>query len=65
MPTAPPDPRKQLVSEHASRMTAMDKRPPRTPQELLEQFRLEYNKIRQSKITLELMEIISGSEALQ
>ena len=53
-----------LVSEHASRMTAMDNAS-KNAQELLEQFRLEYNKIRQSKITLELMEIISGSEALQ
>jgi F-type H+-transporting ATPase subunit gamma len=53
-----------MVSEHASRMTAMDSAS-KNAQELLEQFRLEYNKIRQSKITLELMEIISGSEALQ
>jgi len=53
-----------LVSEHASRMTAMDNAS-KNAQELLEQFRLEYNKIRQTKITLELMEIISGSEALQ
>lgn len=53
-----------LVSEHASRMTAMDNAS-KNAQELLEKFRLEYNKIRQSKITLELMEIISGSEALQ
>lgn len=53
-----------MVSEHASRMTAMDNAS-KNAQELLEQFRLEYNKIRQTKITLELMEIISGSEALQ
>jgi F-type H+-transporting ATPase subunit gamma len=53
-----------MVSEHASRMTAMDSAS-KNARELLEQFRLEYNKIRQSKITLELMEIISGSEALQ
>jgi len=53
-----------MVSEHASRMTAMDNAS-KNAQELLENFRLEYNKIRQSKITLELMEIISGSEALK
>ncbi|MBU1068864.1 ATP synthase F1 subunit gamma [Myxococcota bacterium] len=53
-----------MVSEHAARMTAMDNAS-KNAQELLENFRLEYNKIRQSKITLELMEIISGSEAMQ
>ena len=53
-----------MVSEHAARMTAMDNAS-KNAQELLENFRLEYNKIRQSKITLELMEIISGSEALK
>jgi F-type H+-transporting ATPase subunit gamma len=53
-----------MVSEHASRMTAMDSAS-KNAQELLEKFRLEYNKIRQSKITQELMEIISGSEAMQ
>ncbi len=53
-----------MVSEHASRMTAMDNAS-KNAEELIGRFRLEYNKIRQSKITLELMEIISGSEALQ
>lgn len=53
-----------MVSEHASRMTAMDNAS-KNAGELIDRFRLEYNKIRQSKITLELMEIISGSEALQ
>ena len=53
-----------MVSEHGSRMAAMDNAS-NNAQELLDKFRLEYNKIRQSKITLELMEIISGSEAVQ
>lgn len=53
-----------MVCEHASRMTAMDNAS-KNAGELIQKFRLEYNKIRQTKITFELMEIISGSEALQ
>ncbi len=51
-----------LVAEHAARMNAMSNAS-RNASELLEKLRLQYNKIRQEKITLELMEIIAGTEA--
>ncbi|MBU1535077.1 F0F1 ATP synthase subunit gamma, partial [Myxococcota bacterium] len=35
----------------------------RNAKDLLEKLRLQYNKIRQEKITLELLEIIAGTEA--
>ncbi len=50
------------MSEHAARMTAMENSS-RNARELIERFRLEYNRVRQNRITMELMEIIGGAEA--
>ncbi|MBN2723947.1 MAG: ATP synthase F1 subunit gamma [Deltaproteobacteria bacterium] len=52
-----------LVSENAARMNAMDNAS-RNASELMAELKLKYNRLRQDAITLELMEITSGTEAL-
>ncbi|MDO4461579.1 MAG: ATP synthase F1 subunit gamma [Bacteroidia bacterium] len=51
------------ASEHGSRMTSMNKATDNAT-ELLGELQLQYNKARQSAITNELIEIVSGAEAL-
>jgi F-type H+-transporting ATPase subunit gamma len=51
------------VSEQSSRMMAMDNAS-RNAEELIDKLELQYNRTRQAIITSELMEIISGAEAL-
>lgn len=53
-----------LASEHGARMTAMQKATDNAT-ELLKELRLSYNKARQAAITNEIIEIVSGSEALK
>jgi F-type H+-transporting ATPase subunit gamma len=50
-------------AEHGARMVAMDNAT-ENAQDLLGQLRLSYNKARQAAITKELIEIVSGAEAL-
>ncbi|MDR1792743.1 MAG: ATP synthase F1 subunit gamma [Bacteroidales bacterium] len=52
-----------LASEHGARMTAMHKAT-ENANELTKQLNLTYNKLRQSAITNEIIEIVSGAEAL-
>ena len=51
------------ASEQGARMTAMDKAT-ENAEELIGELRLTYNKVRQTSITNELLEIVSGSNAL-
>jgi F-type H+-transporting ATPase subunit gamma len=51
------------AGEHGARMTAMDKATENTG-ELIDQYILRRNRARQAAITTELIEIISGAEAL-
>ena len=51
------------VSELGARMTAMDNAT-RNAGDLIDQLTMEYNRTRQAAITTELIEIISGAEAL-
>lgn len=53
-----------VAAEHGARMTAMQKATDNAT-ELLKDLRLSYNKARQSAITNEIIEIVSGSEALK
>ena len=53
-----------VASEHGARMTAMDSAS-KNASEMIERLTLQYNRARQAAITTELMEIISGSEALK
>lgn len=53
-----------LASEHGARMTAMQKATDNAT-ELLKDLKLSYNKARQAAITNEIIEIVSGSEALK
>jgi len=53
-----------LAAEHGARMTAMQKATDNAS-ELLKDLKLTYNKVRQSAITNEIIEIVSGSEALK
>ncbi len=53
-----------LASEHGARMNAMQKATDNAT-ELLKELRLSYNKARQAAITNEIIEIVSGSEALK
>ena len=53
-----------LAAEHGARMTAMQKATDNAT-ELLKELRLSYNKARQASITNEIIEIVSGSEALK
>ncbi len=51
------------ASEHGARMTAMDKATENAG-ELLKELRLMYNRTRQAAITNEILEIVSGANAL-
>jgi F-type H+-transporting ATPase subunit gamma len=51
------------AGEHAARMTAMESAT-RNTQELIESLTLQFNRARQAAITKELVEIVSGAEAL-
>lgn len=53
-----------LASEHGARMAAMDNAT-KNAGELIRKLTLEYNKVRQASITKELLEIVSGAEALK
>jgi F-type H+-transporting ATPase subunit gamma len=52
------------ASEHGARMTAMDSAA-KNATEIIGRLSLEYNRARQAAITKELMEIVSGAEALK
>jgi len=53
-----------LASEYGSRMTAMDSAT-RNAGEMIDKLTLDMNRARQATITKELVEIISGAEALK
>jgi F-type H+-transporting ATPase subunit gamma len=53
-----------VASEHGARMTAMHKAT-ENADELIKELNLTYNKARQSSITNEIIEIVSGAEALK
>jgi len=53
-----------IASEHGARMTAMHKATDNAT-ELLKELILNYNKARQATITNEILEIVSGAEALK
>ena len=53
-----------FASEHGARMTAMHKATDNA-EELLKDLKLKYNKARQASITNEILEIVSGAEALK
>ncbi len=52
-----------IAAEHAARMTAMDAAT-RNAGEMIDQLTLYMNKMRQATITRELIEVVSGAEAL-
>jgi F-type H+-transporting ATPase subunit gamma len=52
------------ASEHGARMTAMHKATDNAT-ELLKELNLQFNKARQASITKEILEIVSGAEALK
>lgn len=52
------------AGEHASRMTAMDSAK-RNAGDLIDSLTLQYNRARQAAITKELIEIVSGAQALE
>ncbi|MEI7972759.1 MAG: ATP synthase F1 subunit gamma [Bdellovibrio sp.] len=52
-----------VAAEHGARMTAMENAT-NNAKEVLNKLTLTYNKVRQEKITRELIEIVSGAEAL-
>ena len=51
------------ASEQGARMSAMDSAT-RNAGEMIDKLNLRYNRLRQANITKELIEIISGAEAL-
>ena len=51
------------ASEHGARMTSMDNAT-RNAKDMISGLTLRYNRIRQTAITTELIEIIAGAEAL-
>lgn len=53
-----------IASEHGARMTAMDSAT-RNAKDMIERLTLYYNRARQAAITKELVEIVSGAEALK
>lgn len=53
-----------FASEHGARMTAMHKATDNAG-EMLKELKLSYNKARQASITREIIEIVSGAEALK
>lgn len=52
------------ASEHGARMAAMENAT-KNAGEMIRKLTLEYNKVRQANITKELLEIVSGAEALK
>ena len=52
------------AGEHAARMTAMESATQNT-KELIEKLTLQYNRARQAAITSELVEIVTGAQALE
>jgi F-type H+-transporting ATPase subunit gamma len=52
------------IGEHGSRMTAMHQAT-ENASEITKQLKLQYNKARQAAITKEILEIVSGAEALR
>jgi F-type H+-transporting ATPase subunit gamma len=52
-----------VAAEHGARMTAMENAT-NNAREMINKLTLTYNKLRQEKITTELIEIVSGAEAL-
>ena len=55
--------RDSVASEHGARMTAMHKASDNA-KELKDRLTLEYNNARQAAITNQIIEIVSGAEAL-
>ena len=53
-----------VASEHGARMSAMDSAS-KNASEMISKLTLQYNRARQAAITTELMEIISGAEAIK
>ncbi len=53
-----------VASEHGARMTAMENATSNA-KAMIDRLTLTYNKLRQEKITTELIEIVSGAEALK
>ena len=53
-----------VASEHGARMTSMDSAS-KNASSMIDSLTLQYNRVRQAAITKELMEIISGSEAVK
>ena len=53
-----------FASEHGSRMMAMSSATSNA-EEMVDTLTLEYNKARQAQITGELLEVVSGAEALK
>jgi F-type H+-transporting ATPase subunit gamma len=56
--------REAIASEHGARMTAMDSATSNAS-DMIDRLTLEMNRARQAAITKELMEIVSGAEALR
>jgi F-type H+-transporting ATPase subunit gamma len=52
------------AAEHAARMTAMDSAT-RNSSEMIDQLTLYMNKVRQAAITREIIEVVSGAQALE
>ena len=52
-----------LASEQSARMTAMENAS-KNAKEIVEKLKLQYNKARQARITMELVEIISGASCV-
>ena len=52
------------AGEHGARMTAMESAT-RNAEEMIGRLTLQFNRARQAAITKELMEIVSGAEALK
>jgi F-type H+-transporting ATPase subunit gamma len=53
-----------FVAEHGARMTAMHKATDNASQ-LIKELTLQYNKARQASITNQILEVVSGAEALK
>jgi F-type H+-transporting ATPase subunit gamma len=52
------------ASEHGARMSAMESAT-KNAEEMISALTLQYNRARQAYVTKELMEIVSGAEALK
>ena len=53
-----------VAAEHGARMTAMDSAS-KNAAEVIDSLTLSYNRIRQAAITKEIIEIVSGAQALE